>query len=84
MLQVPENLLLEGVAPAADGGEIGGTSSGLTIEKLIRTLGLDKPPLADRMAEAEARLGAKRSALTALPGLQQEGTFSARTCRRGR
>ena len=55
---------------------------GLTIEKLIKTLGLHRPPLADRMAEAEARLGARRSALTTLPDLQKEASISARTATR--
>ena len=52
---------------------------GLSIERLIRTLGLHVPPLADRIAESEARLGARRSALAALPDLQRAGAFSART-----
>jgi len=55
---------------------------GLTIEKLIKYLGLHLPPLADRMAEAEARLGAQRSALTNLPDLQTESAISARTATR--
>jgi CPA1 family monovalent cation:H+ antiporter len=55
---------------------------GLTIEKLIKSLGLHHPPLADRMAEAEARLGARRSALTSLPELQKDATFSSRTATR--
>ena len=52
---------------------------GLTIERLIRVLGLHRPPLADRIAESEARLGAKRNALAALPALQKNGSFSSRT-----
>jgi CPA1 family monovalent cation:H+ antiporter len=55
---------------------------GLTIEKLIKTLGLDQPPLADKMAEAEGRLGAKRSALSNLPELQKDAAFSSRTATR--
>ena len=50
---------------------------GLTIERLIKSLGLHHRPLADRMAEAEARLGSRRSALEGLPELQQEVEFSA-------
>ncbi|MDH3640683.1 MAG: cation:proton antiporter [Gammaproteobacteria bacterium] len=55
---------------------------GLTIEKLIRSLDLHRPPLADRMAEAEARLEARRSALESLPELQKDATFSSRTATR--
>ena len=40
------------------------------------------PPLADRLAEAEARLGARQSALEELPELQKDATFSARTATR--
>ena len=55
---------------------------GLTIEKLLKSLGLDRPPLADRLAEAEARLGAHQSALADLPELQKDAAFSARTATR--
>lgn len=55
---------------------------GLTIEQLIRRLGLNYPPLADRLAEAEARLGARRSALANLPELQKDAIFSSRTATR--
>lgn len=55
---------------------------GLTIEKLIKSLGLHRPPLADRMAQAEARIGARRSALTELPELQNDVAFSSRTATR--
>ena len=55
---------------------------GLSIEQLIKYLGLHHPPLADRMAEAEARLGAKRSALADLSELQQDAAFSSRTATR--
>jgi len=55
---------------------------GLSIEQLIKYLGLHHPPLADRMAEAEARLGAKRSALEDLPELQKDAAFSSRTATR--
>lgn len=51
---------------------------GLSIETLIRWLGLNRPPLADRIAESEARLSARRTALASLPRLQQEGGFSSR------
>ncbi len=55
---------------------------GLSIEPLIKYLGLHHPPLADRMAEAEARLGARRSALADLPELQKDAAFSSRTATR--
>jgi CPA1 family monovalent cation:H+ antiporter len=50
---------------------------GLTIEKLIKKLGLHHPPLADRMAESEARLSAKRFAVKQLPELQDDAIFPA-------
>ncbi len=55
---------------------------GLTIEKLIRSLGLHLPPLADRLAEAEARMGARQSAVTDLPEIQKNANFSSRTATR--
>ena len=55
---------------------------GLTIEALIRRFGLHRPPLADRIAESEARLSAQRTALASLPLLQKEGGFSARRASR--
>ncbi|MCZ6852299.1 MAG: cation:proton antiporter [Gammaproteobacteria bacterium] len=55
---------------------------GLTIEKLIKTLGLHHPPLADRMAESEARLGARRSALENLTELQKDASLSSITATR--
>lgn len=48
---------------------------GLTIEKLIRSLGLHRPPLADRLAEAEARMGAQQNAVTRLPEIQKSADF---------
>jgi CPA1 family monovalent cation:H+ antiporter len=53
-------------------------AQGLTIEALVRRLGLDRPPLADRLAREEVRLAAKREALSRLPELQRGGLFSAR------
>ena len=55
---------------------------GLTIERLISALGLHVPPLADRLAAAEARIGARQNALSNLPELQKNGTFSSRTATR--
>ncbi|GAB3285609.1 cation:proton antiporter [Parahaliea aestuarii] len=51
---------------------------GLTIERLIKSLGLNRPPLADRMALAEASLNAQYKALVSLPELQRETDFSPR------
>ena len=51
---------------------------GLTIEKLVHKLGLDQPPLADRVGRAEGLLSAKRRALARMPELQSGGLFSAR------
>ena len=55
---------------------------GLTIEKLIKTLGLHHPPLADRMAESEARLGAQKEALRSVQELGTGGAFSSRMATR--
>ena len=57
-------------------------AQGLTIERLVRTLGLDRPPLADRLAREEGQLTAKRQALARLPELQRGGLFSARIAER--
>jgi len=51
---------------------------GLSIGKLVQVLGLDKPPLADRVGRAEGLLSAKRRALERMPELQSGGLFSAR------
>jgi len=50
---------------------------GTTIEKLVRLLGLDQPPLADRLARSEGWLLSKRRALENIPTLQHSGIFSA-------
>jgi len=50
---------------------------GLTIEALVKKLGLDRPPLSDRIAEAEGLLQARQNALQRLPELQKGGLFSA-------
>ncbi len=57
-------------------------AQGLTIERLVRHLGLDRPPLADRLAREEGCLAAKRLALTRIPELQRGGLFSARIAER--
>ncbi|MDX1593356.1 MAG: cation:proton antiporter [Gammaproteobacteria bacterium] len=56
-------------------------AQGLTIERLVRHLGLDRPPLADRLAREEGQLAAKRLALSRIPELQRGGLFSARIAR---
>lgn len=51
---------------------------GLTIETLVKKLGLNKPPLSDRLTRAEGFLSAKRCAKERIPELQAGGLFSAR------
>ncbi|MDA0306768.1 MAG: sodium:proton antiporter [Proteobacteria bacterium] len=51
---------------------------GLSIETLVHRLGLDKPPLADRLGRAEGLLSAKHQALERIQDLQGGGLFSAR------
>ncbi len=50
---------------------------GLSIEPLMRRLGLASPPLADRMALLESRLVGKQRALARIPELQRGGLFSS-------
>ncbi len=49
---------------------------GLTMQPLIHRLGLDHPPLADRLADAEVELESLRRALQQLPALVSGGLFS--------
>jgi monovalent cation:H+ antiporter, CPA1 family len=51
---------------------------GLSIETLVRKLGLDKPPLVDQVAQAEGLLSAKHRAYERIPDLQEGGLFSSR------
>ena len=51
---------------------------GLSIEKLVRYLGLDKLSPADRFARIEGLLHAKNHALEKIPDLQTGGLFSQR------
>jgi len=51
---------------------------GLTIEHLVRRLGLDRPPLADRLARREGLLAAKQLVMERVPELRRGGLFSAR------
>jgi len=50
---------------------------GLSIELLMRRLGLDKMPLADRLARLESSLAGKQRALARIPELQRGGLFSS-------
>ena len=50
---------------------------GLSMEKLVRRLGLDRPLLADRVARSEGLLAAMKSAMGRIPVLQTQGLFSA-------
>lgn len=52
--------------------------NGLTMEPLMKLLGLDIPPLADRLAREEGQLAATAQALKNIPELQKGGLFSAR------
>lgn len=51
---------------------------GLTIEQLMRRLGLDEPPLSDRFARIDGLLSAQTHALSRIPELQRGGMFSPR------
>ncbi len=51
---------------------------GLSIETLMNRLGLNQPPLADRLAVSELHILAKELAKERLPTLQQGGVFSSR------
>lgn len=57
---------------------------GLSIERLVVGLGLDRPPLAYRWARAEVALEAVRSARQRLSSLRNEAMFSARVGRKVR
>lgn len=54
---------------------------GLTMGWLVRFLGLDVPPLADRLARLEGLISAKRRTLEQVPELQEGGLFSPRIAR---
>ncbi len=53
-------------------------ASGLTMGWLLRALGLDTPPLVERVARAQARAAAKRQALDRVQRLRTSGHYSAR------
>ncbi len=50
---------------------------GLTIERLVRRLGLDQPPIADRFSRLEALIAARKQALERLPDLLSVNLFNA-------
>ncbi|NNF52627.1 MAG: cyclic nucleotide-binding domain-containing protein, partial [Gammaproteobacteria bacterium] len=54
---------------------------GLSIQTLVRKLGLDKPPLSDRFARLEGELSARRKALARIPELLQGGLFRNATAK---
>jgi len=51
-------------------------AQGLTIEKLMRRLGLDRPPLADRLALMERDLATQELTLKRIPDLLRGGLFA--------
>lgn len=54
---------------------------GLSMGRLIHALGLDKPPLSDRVAEIEYRIAAGEQSLERLPSLMVGGRFSNQVMR---
>lgn len=59
-------------------------AQGLTIDPLVRLLGIDHPSLPDRFIRLDTRLQARRTALSALPRLSQGGRFSSSILKRVR
>jgi CPA1 family monovalent cation:H+ antiporter len=55
---------------------------GLTIESLVRWLGLDQPPIADRFSRLEALIAARKLALERLPELLSVNLFNAEIAER--
>ncbi|MBU1427175.1 MAG: cation:proton antiporter [Gammaproteobacteria bacterium] len=51
-------------------------AQGLSVEKLMRRLGLDRPPLADRLALLERDLAAQELTLERIPDLVRGGLFA--------
>nr|WP_177428103.1 cyclic nucleotide-binding domain-containing protein [Candidatus Venteria ishoeyi] len=51
---------------------------GLSIEPLVKKLGLNEPPLEDRLSKLEGTLEAVRNAAKRIPELKSGGLFSAR------
>jgi CPA1 family monovalent cation:H+ antiporter len=54
---------------------------GLGIRPLVRRLGVDKPPLGERLAKQDSALSAVRHALRRIPDLHAGGLFSRRIAR---
>ncbi len=57
-------------------------AQGLSMRWLVHRLGLDRPPLAERLARTEGLLAAKQRALAGIPELQAGGLFSQRIAHR--
>ncbi len=55
--------------------------NGLTVEPLMRLLGLDKPTLTDELARSEAQLEAVNRAVSRFPSLNASGLFFERITR---
>ncbi len=55
---------------------------GLSMEWLVHKLGLDKPPLADQVAQAIGNVSASQHALVRLPELKKSDQFNQRTLER--
>ena len=53
-------------------------AQGLSIEPLMKKMGLNIPPLADRVAFSELHILANKRAMERLPALQEGGVFSSR------
>ncbi len=49
---------------------------GLSMDFLVKKLGLDRPPLADRVARMEGELAGKKRALHRIPELREGGLYS--------
>ncbi len=57
-------------------------AQGLTMDRLVRMLQLDHPPLSDRFAYMEGRLASKQRALDRSPELMEGGLFSGQIAQR--
>ena len=51
-------------------------AQGLSMDMLVKKLGLDRPPLADRLALLEGKLAGQRMALRRIPELREGGLYS--------
>ena len=59
-------------------------AQGLTIDPLVRLLGIDRPSLPDRFIGLDTQLQARRTAIDALPRLSNGGRFSSSILKRVR